>query len=65
MADELSVQILLSSPDMTLRDVVCRGMCRRSERRTPPRGRIFFPEERPEELNRELRALWGALESGD
>jgi AraC-like DNA-binding protein len=26
--DELSVQTLLSSPEMTLRDVVCRGTCR-------------------------------------
>ncbi|HEV2443585.1 MAG TPA: AraC family transcriptional regulator [Steroidobacteraceae bacterium] len=26
--DELSIQTLLSSPEMTLRDVVCRGTCR-------------------------------------
>ena len=29
-----------------------------------PGARIFFPEERPEELNRELRAHWASLESG-
>jgi pimeloyl-ACP methyl ester carboxylesterase len=29
-----------------------------------PGARIFFPEERPEELNRELRAHWSAARSG-
>jgi pimeloyl-ACP methyl ester carboxylesterase len=36
-----------------------------TKRRVELQGaRIFFPEERPEELNRELRAHWGAVRSG-
>jgi pimeloyl-ACP methyl ester carboxylesterase len=36
-----------------------------TKRRVELQGaRIFFPEERPEELNRELRAHWGAARSG-
>jgi AraC-like DNA-binding protein len=42
--DELSVQTLLSSPEMTLRDVVCRGTCRhRSAEECATATHLVFP----------------------
>jgi AraC-like DNA-binding protein len=42
--DELSVQTLLSSPEMTLRDVVCRGTCRhRSTEESATATHLVFP----------------------
>lgn len=42
--DELSVQILLRSPEMTLRDVACRGTCReRSAEECASATHLVFP----------------------
>ena len=44
MADEFSVQTLLTSREMTLRDVVCRGMCRhRSAEECVSTTHLVFP----------------------
>jgi AraC-like DNA-binding protein len=44
MADEFSIQVLLSSPGMTLRDVVCRGTCRyRSAEECASATHLVFP----------------------
>ena len=44
MADELSIQTLLRSREMTLRDVVCRGMCRhRSAEECVSTTHLVFP----------------------
>ena len=44
MAEEFSIQTLLSSREMTLRDVVCRGMCRhRSAEECVSTTHLVFP----------------------